>query len=186
MLKLSSAVLALLALSAPLAGVRAATPAGGGVVTASDPAACRAGSRSAAVLVKVDGFKRVGGSLRVQVYGSDPAQFVKGGERVARIDMPVRQAPSEVCVPLPGPGRYAVAVRHDVDGDGSSGINDGGGFSRNPEISLGDVLARRMPRYEDVAITVGAAPRPVEIVLNYRQGFSIRPLPSGRARVAAN
>ena len=181
MLKLSSAVLALLALSAPLAGVRAAVP----VITASDPAACRTGSRMAAVLVKVDGFKRVGGNLRVQVYGSDPAQFVKGGERLARIDMPVRQAPSEVCVPLPGPGRYAVAVRHDVDGDGNSGINDGGGFSRNPEISLGDVLARRMPRYEDVAITVGAAPRPVEIVLNYRQGFSIRPLPSARGRMAA-
>lgn len=178
MSKLSSVVLALVALSAPLADACAAA------VTLPDPAACRAGSRTPAVLVKVTGFKRVGGNLRVQVYGGDPAQFVKGGERIARIDMPVRQAPSEVCVALPAPGRYAIAVRHDVDGDGKGGLNDGGGFSRNPTISLGDALARRMPRYEDVAIAVGAGPKPVDIVLNYRQGLSIRPLAMARARMA--
>ncbi|WP_156679758.1 DUF2141 domain-containing protein [Sphingomonas profundi] len=183
MSKLSSTVLALLALAAPLAGARAAVVAGS---SAADPAACRPGAHAPAVLVKVEGFKRVGGNLRVQVYGSDPAQFVKGGERIARIDLAVRAAPSEVCVALPAPGRYAVAVRHDVDGDGKGGINDGGGFSRNPPISLGDALARRMPRYEDVAITVGAGPRPVEIVLNYRQGLSIKPLAMGRSRMAAN
>lgn len=179
MSKLSNAVLALLALSAPLAGARAA------VVDTPDPAACRPGAHAPAVLVKVEGFKRVGGNLRVQVYGGDPAQFVKGGQRIARIDLPVRQAPSEVCVALPAPGRYAIAVRHDVDGDGNGGINDGGGFSRNPSISLGDALARRMPRYEDVAIMVGAAPKAVEIVLNYRQGLSIKPLAMDHARTAA-
>ncbi len=181
MSKLSSALLALLALSAPLAGARAAI-SGAAVV---DPAACRADARAPAVLVKVEGFKRVGGSLRVQIYGSDPAQFVKGGERLARVDLPVRQAPSEICFALPAPGRYAIAVRHDVDGDGKGGINDGGGFSRNPGISLGDALARRMPRYEDVAVQVGAAPREVDIVLNYRQGLSIKPLAMAHARMAA-
>ncbi len=183
MSKLLNAILVPLALLAPLAGVRAAVVNGTAV---ADPAACRAGSHTPAVLVRVDGFRRVGGDLRVQVYGGDPAQFVKGGERLARIDMPVRAAPSEVCVALPAPGRYAIAVRHDVDGDGKGGINDGGGFSRNPPISLSDALARRMPRYEDVAITVGAGPRPVEIVLNYRQGLSIKPLATAHGRMAAN
>ncbi len=179
MLKLSNAVLVLLALSAPLASARAA-------VATVDPAACRPGARAPAVLVKVQGFKRIGGNLRVQVYGSDPAQFVKGGERLLRADFPVRGAPTEVCVALPSVGRYAIAVRHDVDGNGKSGISDGGGFSRNPGITLSDALARRMPRYEDVAVNVGAEPRNVDIVLNYRQGLSIRPLAAAGSRSAAN
>lgn len=182
MSKLSLTFAALAALVAPLAGAGAVTTG----TAVADPAACRAGSQRPALLVKVDGFKRVGGNLRVQVYGGDPAQFVKGGDRLARIDVPVRSNHSEICVALPAPGRYAVAVRHDVDGNGKSGINDGGGFSRNPRISLGDVLARRMPDYEDVAVVVNAGPRPVDIVLNYRQGLSIRPLAMAATRVAAN
>jgi hypothetical protein len=32
------------------------------------------------------------------------------------------------------------------------------------------------PDYKDVVISVGAGPRPVEVILNYRQGLSIRPV----------
>lgn len=162
-----------LALAAPFAAAQAVAATSAATI---DPAACRADSRVPALLVKIDGFKAVSGNLRVQVYGSDPAQFVKGGERLLRADMPVRARATELCIALPAPGRYAIAVRHDVDGNGKGGVNDGGGFSRNPGISLADALARRMPRYEDVAVAVGGGPRPVEIVLNYRQGLSIRPL----------
>lgn len=179
MSKLSNVVGVVLALAAPFAAARAAT-------ASIDPAACRADSHVPAMLVKVGGFKAISGTLRVQVYGSDPAQFVKGGERLLRADMPVRAAASEVCILLPAPGRYAIAVRHDVDGDGQGGVNDGGGFSRNPRISLADALARRMPRYEDVAVAVGSSPRLVDIVLNYRQGLSIRPLAMVRSRTASN
>ena len=119
MFKVSRAVLVLSALVAPVAAVHA-------TITAAAPAACAAGGRDAALLVRVVGFKQNVGKLRVQVYGSDPAQFVKGGERVARIDVPVpRSGPAEVCVPLPAPGRYAVAVRHDMDADGKGGVDDG-------------------------------------------------------------
>jgi uncharacterized protein (DUF2141 family) len=170
-----------LALAAPFAPTRAAT-----AVASVDPAACRPDSHVPAMLVKVGGFKAMSGNLRVQVYGGDPAQFVKGGERLLRTDMPVRAAAAELCIALPAPGRYAIAVRHDVDGNGKGGVNDGGGFSRNPGISLADALARRMPRYEDVAVAVGGGPRPVEIVMNYRQGLSIRPLAMARSGRASN
>lgn len=160
---------AALAVAAPVSGASA-------VAMGPDAAACEAG-QGPALLVRVEGFKARTGNLRVQVYGSDPAQFVKGGERVRRIDLPVSKSGAmDVCVKLPGEGRYAVAVRHDVDGNGKGGINDGGGFSRNPKLSLGDALARRMPEYDQVAITVGQAVRPVEVVLNYRKGLSIRPI----------
>ena len=51
---------------------------------------------------------------------------------------------------MPRAGRYAVAVRHDVDGDGND-WGDGGGFSRNPKLSLLNLK----PKYQNVAIPVG-------------------------------
>jgi len=169
MLKLAGLMTAVvLAVAAPVSGASAAI--------GPDAAACEDGA-GPALLVRVDGFKARTGNLRVQVYGSDPSQFVKGGHRVRRIDLPVARSGSmDVCVKLPGEGRYAVAVRHDVDGNGKGGINDGGGFSRNPKLSLGDALARRMPKYDEVAIIAGETVRPVEIVLNYRRGLSIGPI----------
>ncbi len=131
------------------------------------------GGAGPAVLAKVDGFKARTGNLRVQVYGGNPEDFLAKGRYVKRIDLPVTRAGAmEVCVALPGPGNYAVAVRHDVDGSGKSGWNDGGGFSRNPHISLFDLK----PDYDKVVIAVGERAKPVDIVLNYRTGLSIGPV----------
>jgi uncharacterized protein (DUF2141 family) len=158
-----------LALTAPAVGAQAA-------VLGPDAAACRAGSSAPAVLVRVAGFKARTGTLRVQIYGDDPADFLAKGRKLKRIDLPVTTAGSmDVCVSLPKPGHYAVAVRHDVDGSGKSGWNDGGGFSRNPRISLMSLK----PRYEDVVIDIGAAPKPIEVVLNYRRGLSVGPVQGG-------
>lgn len=155
-----------------LAAPALATPAGGGVL-GPDAAACRSGVDASAVLVRVKGFKARTGTLRVQVYGSNPDDFLAKGRKLRRIDLPVTmQGPMAVCVALPAPGDYAVAVRHDIDGSGKSGWNDGGGFSRNPRLSLTSLK----PKYRDVSITVGRGPRPVEVVLNYRHGLSIRPI----------
>jgi uncharacterized protein (DUF2141 family) len=157
-------VLPLLALSA--------TPAGA-TVLGPDAAACTGGAPS--VLVRVDGFKARSGDLRVQVYGGKPEDFLAKGRKLKRVELGVtRDGPMEVCVALPGPGNYAVAVRHDVDGSGKSGWNDGGGFSRNPRLSL----TRLKPRYEDVVVAVGRRPLAVDVVLNYRRGLSIGPVAS--------
>ena len=133
-----------------------------------------------AMRIEVRGFKQIRGNLRVQIYGSDPAQFVKGGKRLARIEEPVRTDPIRVCVPVPGPGRYAVAVRHDLNGDGKSGLSDGGGFSGNPSLSLGDAISGRMPHYDEVAVTVGSAPLKVDVVMQYVRGLSIGPVKSAK------
>lgn len=157
--------LALASLAAALpAAPAAATPVG-------DVAACSA--QETAVLVRVDGFKARQGVLRVQVYGSNPADFLAKGKKLKRIDVPVaRSGRVEVCVDLPGPGNYAIAVRHDMDGNGKSGWSDGGGFSRNPKISLVNLK----PNYRDVVIQVGRGVRAVDVTLNYRRGFSIGPI----------
>lgn len=129
-----------------------------------------------AVLVRVEGFKQRTGILRVQLYGDKAEDFLAKGKRLKRIDLPVTaRGVMDVCVGLPSVGTYAVAVRHDLDGDGKSGWNDGGGFSRNPNISITNLK----PKYRDVAITVGADVRTIDVVLNYRRGLSIGPVKSG-------
>ncbi len=156
-----------------LIGVGAgATPAAAQIL-GPDAAACREGTSAPAVLVHVSGFKQRTGTLRVQIYGSNPGDFLVKGKKLRRVDLPVVPSGAmDVCVALPAIGQYAVAVRHDLDGNGKSGWNDGGGFSRNPSISLFDLK----PRYNEVAITVAEEVKPVQVILNYRQGITIRPI----------
>ncbi|WP_323810774.1 DUF2141 domain-containing protein [Sphingobium baderi] len=137
-----------------------------------DARACEQGT-GPAFLVQVRGFKKSQGDLRVQIYGSDPQAFLAKGKWLRRIDLPVGNVPvMPVCVGLPAPGAYAVAVRHDVDGNGKSGWNDGGGFSRNPSLSLFHLK----PAFEKVVVSVGSEVKEVPVVLNYRHGLSIRPI----------
>lgn len=137
-----------------------------------DATVCESGN-SPAVLVRVHGFKTRSGMLRVQIYGSNPSDFLAKGKKLKRIDMPVTPGGAmDVCVALPEAGQYAVAVRHDIRGDGKSGWDDGGGFSRNPSISLFNLK----PNFRHVVITVPAKVEPIDVVLNYRSGMSIGPI----------
>lgn len=138
-----------------------------------DAARCREGATQPALLVSVSGFKNRNGRVRVQLYGANPADFLAKGKRLRRIDLPVSPLGSMgVCVAVPRSGTYAIAVRHDIDSDGKSTWNDGGGFSRNPKISLLDLK----PRHRDVAIAVGNSVKSIDVILNYRKGLSIGPI----------
>ncbi|HZF43627.1 MAG TPA: DUF2141 domain-containing protein [Sphingomonadaceae bacterium] len=137
-----------------------------------DAPRCVAGAANNALLVHITGLKSRGGTVRVQLYGSNAADFLAKGKKLRRIDVPVRGTSMDVCVAVPQPGRYAVAVRHDADADRKSGWNDGGGFSRNPAISLGNLR----PKYGQVAINVGPGVHRVPVVMQYRRGLSIGPV----------
>ncbi|MDB5671431.1 MAG: hypothetical protein JWO25_2390 [Alphaproteobacteria bacterium] len=138
-----------------------------------DAAACNPGSGRPALLVSINGFVKRSGRLRVQVY-DNPNTFLEKGAKLRRIDLPVTSGGAmNVCVAVPAPGRYAVAVRHDVDGDNARGDwSDGGGFSNNPSISLFHLK----PSYQQTAVAVGNGVRPVNVILNYRHGLSIGPV----------
>ena len=160
---------ALLGLAFPLAlsGAPAAAQYG------PDAAACRSGggATGSAILVNVSGFRERAGNIRVNVYGSNPSRFLARGQYVRQINVPVaRGGNMPVCVAVPGPGRYAVAVRHDHDGDGND-WQDGGGFSRNPRVTL----LNMRPSYDRVAFNVGRGVAGVNVTLLYRYGLSIRP-----------
>jgi uncharacterized protein (DUF2141 family) len=163
----------MLKLCFPLAVVALAFSPAAAAQAALGPDAAACNANRPAVLVSVSGFKNRAGSLRVQLYGSNPSEFLAKGKKLRRIDLPVSGAGSmNVCVAVPAPGTYAIAVRHDADANGKSGWNDGGGFSNNPKISLVDLK----PSHREVAIVVGRSVKPVSVVLNYRRGLSVGPI----------
>lgn len=159
--------------AALLASFAAPAPAYASIL-GQDAAACTAGSSDSAVLVRVRGFKSHTGALRVQLYGSNPNEFLEKGKKLRRVDLPVTPTgPMAVCIKTPGNGAYAVAVRHYVEGPPKSGFNwnDGAGFSRNPHISLFNLK----PKLSDVLIRVNGHAA-VDVVLNYRHGLSVGPI----------
>lgn len=165
MLKLTHAIAAsALALAVPTTAQAALGP---------DAAWCRPGASDPAVLVNVSGLKTRSGRIRVQLYGSNPADFLAKGKKMRRIDVPVTASGNmPICIAVPKSGNYAIAVRHDADGNGKSGWTDGGGFSRNPRLTLLDLR----PKYQAVAIPVSNGVKPIDVVLNYRQGLTIKPI----------
>ncbi|MFZ5705607.1 MAG: DUF2141 domain-containing protein [Pseudomonadota bacterium] len=148
--------------------------AAGAAVLGPDAAACT--GNAPAILVHVEGLKSRSGMLRVQSYGGNPKHYFDKGSYLRRIDVPVpASGPVDVCVKLPANGAYAVSVRHDVDGSGKTGMEDGGGMSGNPRLSLLDVLFKRKPDPQKVQIEVAGMTR-VSIVMNYVKGGSFGPV----------
>ncbi|MCP9223427.1 DUF2141 domain-containing protein [Erythrobacter sp. LQ02-29] len=132
---------------------------------------CTAGAPS--ITVTVSGFKNNTGTVRAQLYGPDANDFLDKGEWAMRIEER-RSSPGTMrfCFPIDKPGRYAVAVRHDANNNGKSDWNDGGGFTGNPKLSLLDLK----PKFSEAAVTVGSSPVRANIVMQYRQGLSIKPI----------
>jgi uncharacterized protein (DUF2141 family) len=154
-----------------LLGLAAARPVAADVL-GSDPGACRPGATGTAALVTVAGFKDRKGRLRVQNYRGTPEEFLASGRYLRREQMPVSPAGDmAVCLPLPGPGAYAIVALHDRDSNGKLSVwSDGVGFSRNPRLGLSK------PRPEATVMDFPAGITPVRIVLNYRRGLSVQPL----------
>lgn len=122
--------------------------------------------------VRVSGLKSGAGKVRVQVYGPGGATFLDKGKWVRRVDMPLNGRRSvEVCVPLPKAGQYAFVVRHDANANRKSDWNDGGGFSRNPKLSL-----MGKPSFAQTAVSVPSGSATTHVVMNYRQGLAVKPI----------
>jgi uncharacterized protein (DUF2141 family) len=139
-------------------------------------ARCTSGA-GPAMLVRVSGFKARTGTVRVQSYGGDPKHYFDKGTYLERVDVRVPSAGAlEVCMPVSAPGRYAVSVRHDLNGSGKSDRSDGGGMSGNPDVSLMDLLFKRKPDPDRVAVEVAHGVRTVPVTLNYVSGTSFRPV----------
>jgi uncharacterized protein (DUF2141 family) len=157
-------------------GALVALPAAG-VAAPAEPAQHSCPADMPAMLVRITGFKAHTGIVRVQSYGGDPDSYFDKGTYLKRVEAPVpASGPLDVCMPVSAPGRYAVSVRHDVNGSGKTDSSDGGGMSGNPHLSLFAIMLKRKPDPAQVAVEVGRGVKVVPVTLNYVQGGSFRPV----------
>jgi uncharacterized protein (DUF2141 family) len=104
--------------------------------------------------VRVKGVRSSQGLVAVTLYADERRRFLakRGSLYVGRV--PAQQGWTDICIHVPGPGTYALAVYHDADADRrfdrtAIGLPaEGFGFSNNPPTFLG------MPSFARVRLSV--------------------------------
>lgn len=137
-----------------------------------DKDVCKTG-QGPAILVTIANLKDRRGQFRMDLYSDDPDAWLAGkkkteseGKTFRRIRAPLPPAGTpQLCVQVPGPGRYALFVLHDRDGDDKVGVfTDGFGFSRNPRLGFAK------PKLTEVVFDFQGRVQPLVINLNYAGG----------------
>ncbi len=148
-------------------------PASAGVI-GPDAGVCASGGGSA-ILVRVEGLRDRVGPLRVRIFGGSPDTYFDKKKTLKRVELaPPSSGPVEVCMAVPGPGVYAVDIRHDANRNGDTDKSDGAGASGNPKISLFAILFGKRPPANKVAVRVGNGVVPINIQVQYLQGGSFK------------
>lgn len=138
--------------------------ASAGSVISNDMSRCGAG-KGPAVKVVVNGVKASAGKIRVQSYPATKAAWLNKSQWLHRIETPARAGVMSFCVPVAAAGNYAIAVRHDKNGNGKTDISsDGGGFSNNPSIN---VFNLGKPSVGKVSFYAGSGVTTVTISMKY-------------------
>jgi len=133
-------------------------------VVSNDMGKCNRGD-GPAVLVTADGVKASKGRVRVQIYHATSGDWLQKGRWIYRIDGAARAGTMSFCVPVPAAGNYAVAVRHDLDGDGKTDLSgDGGGMSNNPSINIFNL---GKPSVSKTSFAVGSGVKSIRIRMRY-------------------
>jgi len=140
---------------------------------------CRAGEAGPALMIAVEGLRDRKGAVKVEVYPSNQQDFLAddnvllGARKVFRRveqDLP-DHGPVAVCIRVPGPGAYSVAVLHDRDGNHKFGWwSDGVGFPRHTRLGM------RKPHADVARVTAGAGLTHAGIEMMYRHGFGVATL----------
>lgn len=130
----------------------------------NDMARCASG-KGPAVLVNVRGVKASAGKVRVQSYPATGSAWLAKGAWLHRIESRADAGNMSFCVPVPAEGKYGIAVRHDVNGNGKTDLSkDGGGFSNNPSISIFNL---GKPSVGKVAFQAGPGVTRITVNLKY-------------------
>ncbi len=125
---------------------------------------CDAGSGPALIVI-VNNVTASKGRIRVQSYRATKSDWLEKGKWINRIELAAKAGTMTFCLPVPEPGTYGVAVRHDLNGNGKTDITqDGGGISNNPSINIFNL---GKPSYHKVGVVVGNEARSIRITMKY-------------------
>ncbi|AWW73307.1 hypothetical protein CD351_02570 [Erythrobacter sp. KY5] len=118
-----------------------------------------------AVRVTISGIKSSTGKVRAQVYNATRGDWLERGRWLNRIELPARRGRMVVCMPVPASGTYAIAVRHDANGNGETDISeDGGAMSNNPSINIFNL---GKPGIDKTRFRVGDGVSSIAITMKY-------------------
>ena len=118
-----------------------------------------------AVRVQVQGVKSSSGKIRVQSYRGVKEDWLETGRWLNRIEVSARAGTMSFCMPFASAGTYAIAVRHDVNGNGKTDLtSDGGGMSNNPSINIFNL---GKPSYTKTRFEVGNGVSSITIRMRY-------------------
>lgn len=134
------------------AGIAALVPASAPAQAAATEG-CQGISSDTYVNLAIEGLRSSSGLIAVTLYPDNPRRFLvkKGSIKVSRV--PAHAPITRLCLFVPQPGTYAIAVYHDEDGSrklNRNGIGlprEGYGFSNNPATLAG------LPAFKSVRIT---------------------------------
>jgi uncharacterized protein (DUF2141 family) len=140
---------------------------------------CGINERGPAIVVTATGLRDRHGQLKLEVYPSNEADFLSDDNVLVMAGKTFRRAylalpadgPVQLCIRLPRPGEYSLALLHDRNADHLFNLSsDGIGFSNNPRIGFS------RPKAAATRVVAGAGITRISIVLNYRHGLFVRPL----------
>lgn len=135
-----------------------------GQVIGNDLRRCSAGA-GPAVRVVISGIKAATGKIRLQSYRATKDEWLKKGKWLHRIEVPAKAGAMTFCMPVPAAGSYAIAARHDINGNGETDISvDGGAMSNNPRINIFNL---GKPSVTKTAFSVNDAVTTINITMKY-------------------
>jgi uncharacterized protein (DUF2141 family) len=142
-----------------------AAPASG--AQSGAPTACTGPASQTWLNVKVDGVRNAAGIVAVTLYEDDSSKFLArhGSMYVGRVD--ARTGTTRVCIFVPKPGVYGLAIYHDenanrkFDRTGLGLPAEGYGFSNNPATIAG------LPSFRSVRLNVPKAGLTTQVQMKY-------------------
>ena len=118
-----------------------------------------------ALWIQVWGIKNDVGTVRVVLYRAKQEDWLKKGRWMQRVEIPAKKGSMQVCMPVPEAGSYAVAMRHDANGNDNDDIfADGGGMSNDPSINLFNL---GKPHVSKATFSVGKEVKSMRIKMRY-------------------
>ncbi|MEN7537492.1 DUF2141 domain-containing protein [Aurantiacibacter flavus] len=135
---------------------------------------CRPNERGPALIVSAVGLKDRTGNLKLEVYPANEQDFLaddnvllNAGKTFRRVEVPVPAGENpELCIRVPGPGRYGVILLHDRDTNHRfNWQRDGIGFASNPSFGMSQ------PDWNEAIATAGNGRTRISITLNYLRGL---------------